>query len=88
MEYLLGIIFFYLNSLFLLDAVGAALGLYQLIFVAAVLLSLYSAYTWYEGRRDKDPHTERRGRVLFLLAVITMVAVSLVSFAITRQLPF
>ena len=78
----------HLNTLFLLDATEAALGLYQLIFVCAVLLSLYSAYTWYEGRRDKEPLVERKGRILFLLAIITMVAVSFVSYAITGQLPF
>jgi hypothetical protein len=75
-------------KILLLDAGGAAWGLYQLIFVCAVLLSLYSGYTWYEGRRDKNTEVERRGRLLLLLAIITMVAVSFVSFAITRKLPF
>jgi uncharacterized membrane protein len=77
-----------LKTLFLLDATNAALGLYQLIFVCAVLLSLYSSYTWYEGRRDKEPLTERRGLILFLLAVITMIATSFVSYLITGSLPF
>jgi hypothetical protein len=75
-------------KILLLDAGGAAWGLYQLIFVCAVLLSLYSGYTWYEGRRDKNPLTERRGRLLLLLAVITMIATSFVSYGITRKLPF
>ena len=75
-------------KILLLDAGGAAWGLYQLIFVCAVLLSLYSGYTWYEGRRDKNTEVERRGRLLLLLAIITMVAVSFVSFTITRKLPF
>ncbi len=75
-------------KILLLDAGGAAWGLYQLIFVCAVLLSLYSGYTWYEGRRDKNTEVERRGRLLLLLAIITIVAVSFVSFAITRKLPF
>lgn len=77
-----------LLNIFLLDAGGAAWGLYQLIFVCAVFLSLYSGYIWYEGRRDKNPDVERKGRLLLLLAIITMVAVSFVSFAITRKLPF
>lgn len=75
-------------AIYLLDATGAALGLYQLVFVIGVFLALYSAYTWYEGRRDKEPLIAKRGKLLFLLAVIIMVTASVVSVAITTRLPF
>lgn len=72
----------------LLNAVDASWGLYQLIFVCAALVSMYSAYAWYEGRRDKSEAGTRRAKLLMLFAVITMVATVLVSFAITKKLPF
>lgn len=72
----------------LLNAVDASWGLYQLIFVCAALLAMYSAYAWYEGRRDKNENGIRRARLLMLFAVITMVATAIVSFSITRKLPF
>lgn len=78
----------FLQKLFLLDATAASWGLYQLVFVCAALLAMYSAYIWYEGRRDKEPEIIRRGKLLFLLAVVTMVATAFVSFAITKKLPF
>ena len=72
----------------ILNATDASWGLYQLIFVCAVLLAMYSSYAWYEGRRDSDTEGIRRARLLLLLAVVTMVATAMVSFAITRKLPF
>ncbi len=75
-------------SLFLLDATAASWGLYQLVFVCAALLGMYSAFLWYEGNRDKHPEGARRGKLLFLLAVVAMVATAFVSVAVTRQLPF
>jgi hypothetical protein len=72
----------------LLDAVEASWGLYQLVFVFGALLAMYSAYVWYEGRREKSADKIRKGKLLFLFAVITMVASAMVSFAITRKLPF
>ncbi len=78
----------FLQKFILLDATAASWGLYQLVFVCAALLAMYSAYIWYEGRRDKEPEIIRRGKLLFLLAVVTMVATAFVSFAITQKLPF
>lgn len=72
----------------LLDAVEASWGLYQLVFVCGALLAMYSAYVWYEGRREKSADKIRKGKLLFLFAVITMVASAVVSLAITRKLPF
>lgn len=72
----------------LLNATDASWGLYQLIFVCAALLAMYSSYAWYEARRDKNPDGVRRGKMLLLLAVVAMAATAAVSFAITRKLPF
>ncbi|ULQ56328.1 hypothetical protein KJS94_16890 [Flavihumibacter rivuli] len=72
----------------LLDATAASWGLYQLIFGGAALVALYSVYTWYEGHRDKDILVKRRGRILLLFSVITMLAAAVVSLMITRRLPF
>jgi len=72
----------------LLNATDASWGLYQLIFVCAALLSMYSAYAWYEGRRDKNENGIHRARLLMIFAVITMVATAIVSYLITRKLPF
>jgi multisubunit Na+/H+ antiporter MnhB subunit len=72
----------------LLNATEASWGLYQLVFVGGALLAMYSAYAWYEGRRDKSEDGIRRAKLLFLLATVTMVAVAVVSFAITHKLPF
>jgi hypothetical protein len=72
----------------LLNASDASWGLYQLVFVCAALLAMYSAYAWYEGRRDKIENRISRGKLLMLFAIITMVATAIVSFAITRKLPF
>ncbi|ULQ52473.1 hypothetical protein [Flavihumibacter fluvii] len=71
-----------------LNATEASWGLYQLIFVCAALLSMYSGYAWFESRRDKSENGLRRAKLLLLFAVITMVATALVSFAITKKLPF
>ena len=76
------------KNMILLNAVDASWGLYQLIFVCAALVAMYSAYAWYEGRRDKSEAGTRRAKLLMLFAVITMVATVLVSFAITKKLPF
>lgn len=72
----------------LLNATEASWGLYQLVFVGGALLAMYSAYAWYEGRRDKSEDGIRRAKLLFLLATVTMVAAAVVSFAITHKLPF
>lgn len=72
----------------LLNATDASWGLYQLVFVGGALLAMYSAYAWYEGRRDKSVDGVRKAKLLFLFAIIAMVAVAFVSFAITRRLPF
>ncbi|HEY8399030.1 MAG TPA: hypothetical protein VIK80_13900 [Flavihumibacter sp.] len=77
-----------MEKLIILDAAGAGLGLYQLFFVCAAMLSLYSAYTWYEGRRDKNPLVSRRGKLLLLLALVLMLITSMVSYKLTGQLPF
>ncbi|MBC6490943.1 hypothetical protein ACFSQD_15740 [Flavihumibacter stibioxidans] len=72
----------------LLNATDASWGLYQLIFVCAALLAMYSSYAWYEGRREANAESVRRARLLLLLAVIAMVATAMVSFAITGKLPY
>lgn len=72
----------------LLNAIEASLGLYQLIFVCASLLALYSLYALYEARREDNTNALRRARLIMLLSVVTMLATAVVSFAITSRLPF
>lgn len=72
----------------LLNATEASWGLYQLIFVCAALLALYSGYAWYEGRREQNEAASNRGKLLLLLALVTMVATAVVSLAITKKLPY
>jgi uncharacterized membrane protein YidH (DUF202 family) len=72
----------------LLNATEASWGLYQLIFVCAALLAMYSSYAWYEARREKNQEGIRRAKLLLLLAVVTMVATAFVSVAITNKLPY
>ena len=71
-----------------LNASEASWGLYQLIFVAAALLALYSAYAWYEARREHSPERVRRAKLLLLLAAVTMTATAFVSIAVTNKLPY
>jgi hypothetical protein len=72
----------------LLNATGASWALYQLIFVCAALLAMYSSYAWYEAFREKNADGLRRAKLLLLLAIVTMLATAVVSLAITQHLPF
>jgi uncharacterized membrane protein YidH (DUF202 family) len=72
----------------LLNASDASWGLYQLIFVCAALLAMYSSYAWYEARREANSEGVRKAKLLLLLAVVAMIATAAVSVAITNKLPY
>ncbi len=71
----------------LLNATSATYTFYVLLFAAFVAALLYGCKMLYQSLQSKDEAAVRRAKFILMFAIIAIVCIAIVSFAITGKLP-
>ncbi|RTL50551.1 MAG: hypothetical protein EKK39_09715 [Sphingobacteriales bacterium] len=71
----------------ILNATGAIYFFCAILFTAALMALFYGIVVLYRAINNKDEDGIRKAKFILLLAVITLICVSVVSFFITGSIP-
>lgn len=71
----------------LFNATSATYAFYVLLFAAFVVALLYGCKMLYQSLQSKDEAAVRRAKFILMFAIIAIVCIAIVSFAITGKLP-
>jgi putative Mn2+ efflux pump MntP len=70
-----------------LNATSATYTFYVLLFAAFIVALLYGCKMLYQSLQSKDEAAVRRAKFILMFAIIAIVCIGIVSFAITGKLP-